>query len=241
MRAVSVLVITIVLAAATAIVSGQGRGRAVATLVIVVSDPAGNPLPGVLVTAEGPANRSARTERGRAVFEKIPTGAYRLRFEREGFVTLERELTARAGAPVEVNVTLSPVPPPPEPEGPPPAPRPVARPAAFELPNTIEKDFIGRAPQRTSSLACGSHGTATLIQLNQPLARHAHEEADEFLYVIAGEGAAMLDGREERLRAGVLLFLPSGVPYTLTPTGRNPLILLSTMAGEGCSAAPPIR
>ncbi|MBA3231935.1 MAG: cupin domain-containing protein [Acidobacteria bacterium] len=240
MRAVSVLV-TIVLAAATASVSGQGRGRAVATLVIVVSDPAGNPLPGVLVTAEGPADRATRTERGRVVFEKIPTGAYRLRFEREGFVTLERELTARAGAPMEVNVTLSPVPPPPEPEAPPPPPRSDARPAVFALPDTIEKDFIGRAPQRTSSLACGSHGTATLIQLNQPLAQHAHDEADEFLYVIAGEGAARLDGREERLRAGVLLFIPSGVPHTLTQTGRNPLILLSTMAGEGCAAAPAPR
>jgi hypothetical protein len=221
----------------------QRRGSATATLAVVVSDPGGAPVPGVLVSLQGPAERNARTEGGRIAFENLPAGAYRLRFEREGFITLERELSARAGAPVNVKVTLNPAPaPPPPPPAPVPTPAPErpkvnARPVIMDLPDTIEKTYVGRAPERLSELACGGLGSATLIQLNKPLAQQAHDASDAFLYVIAGEGIARVAGREERLRAGVLLFVPQTVPYALAQTGRNPLIVLETKAGEGCSSA----
>ena len=110
-----------------------------------------------------------------------------------------------------------------------------ARSAVFDVPDVIEKEFVGRAPTRTTPLACGSEGTATLIQLNQPLAEQTHAEADEFLYVVAGEGSASLEGRQQKLSAGILVFVPRGMPHALAPTGRNPLIVLSTRAGEPCS------
>ena len=216
------------------------RAARAATLAVVVSDPAGAPVGSVLVTVEGAASRSARTEGGRIVFEGLPPGAYRLRFEREGFITLERELTARAGAPQAVKVTLSPAP---EPEPPPPAPPPPpsppppdedAQPIALDMPALIEKEFIGRGALKTTPIACTSRGTATLIQIRQPVETHEHADADEFLYVIAGEGTGRLDGREERLRAGVFVLVPRGVPHTLAATGRNPLVVLSTRAGEPC-------
>lgn len=227
----------------------QRRART-ATLAVQVTDPAGAPLTGVLVTVDGPAERSLRTEGGRIVFEGIPPGAYRLRFEREGFITLERELTARAGAPMDVKVTLNPVsaapetPPEPQPEPDlqpesqaPPAPGANAQPIALDLPAVIEKEFIGRAGLKTTALSCASGGTATLIQLREPIVQHAHPDADEFLYVIAGEGTAALSGRLERLHAGVFLLVPRGMPHTITMTGRNPLMLLSTRAGEPCGGA----
>lgn len=101
--------------------------RATATFAVMVTDPAGAPVGNVLVTVDGPDKRTARTEAGRIAFENLPTGAYKLRFEREGFVTFEKELTARSGAPIDVKVTLTPVPPPPPPPVPvelPPPPRP---------------------------------------------------------------------------------------------------------------------
>src|SRR5687768_17226894 len=86
-------------------------GGGSATLAVVLTDAAGAPISNALVTVQGAAERSARTEQGRIVFEGVPPGNYRLRFEREAFVTLERELVARAGAPTEVKATLNPAPP----------------------------------------------------------------------------------------------------------------------------------
>ena len=232
-----------VLAALLGTVSGaaapeQRRAPRTATLAVVVSDPSGAPINDVLVTIEGPASRSLRTEAGKIVFEGVPPGAYRLRFEHDGFVTLERELTARAGKPTEVKATLNPAPPapepPPEPE-PPPTPDVNAPPVTLDLPAVIEKEFIGRAPGKVTALACAAGGTARLIQVREPLVEETHADSDEFIYVIAGEGTAALSGTKNQLHAGVFVLVPRGVPHTITMTGRNPLMLLSTRAGEPCA------
>src|SRR3990172_6169935 len=99
------LVLTLILAGATAADLGAQRRGAAGNRATVT----------FAVTVEGADKRSARTEAGRIAFENLKAGAYRLRFEREGFVTLERELTARGGAPTDVKVTLAPMPAPPPP------------------------------------------------------------------------------------------------------------------------------
>jgi mannose-6-phosphate isomerase-like protein (cupin superfamily) len=214
----------------------QKRGAKTATFAILVTDPEGTQIPNVSVTVEGPASRIVRTEGGRIALENLPVGAYLIRFEKDGFLTLERELTARAGAPIDVKVTLRPAPqpaPPPAPE--PPEPTVDAKPASIDLLGVIDKEFVGRGAGKTTPLACGAGGTATLIQVNDPVADHAHADADEFIYVIAGEGSASMAGTAPRLRAGVLVFVPRGVTHRFTQSGRNPLIILSTRAGEACA------
>lgn len=216
----------------------QKRAPRMATFAILVTDADGTQVPSVLVTVEGPATRSVRTEGGRIALENLPVGDYRLRFEKDGFVPLERELVARAGKPIEVLVTLNRLP-----EPPPPAPAPAeparpasgAKPTALDLLDVIDKEFIGRAAGKTTALACGEGGTTNLIQVNDPVADHAHADADEFLYVIAGEGAADVAGTAHRLEAGTLVFVPRAVTHRFSQSGRNPLILLSVRAGEGCS------
>jgi mannose-6-phosphate isomerase-like protein (cupin superfamily) len=221
--------------AADAGLDAQKRGAKTATFAILVSDPEGAQIPGVSVTVEGPASRTVRTEGGRIALENLPVGAYLLRFEKDGFLTLERQLTARAGAPIEVNVTLKRAPEPPPPPAPePPKPAGDARAVSLDLLDVIDKEFVGRGAGKTTPLACGDGGAATLIQLNDPVADHAHADADEFLYVIAGEGAANMGGTAQRLRAGVLLFVPRGVTHRFSQSGRNPLVVLSMSAGKGC-------
>ena len=211
-----------------------------ATLAIFVADPAGTPVSNVLVTVEGPASRSTRTEGGRIAIEELPAGRYTVRFEQEGYVTVERDLTATSGKPIEIKVTLKPLPAlppapaPPAPEPPKTKPTIEAKPAVFDVPGVIEKEFVGRAAGKTTALACGNDGNATLIQLNQPLQSHSHDDADEFIYVVAGEGSASLQGTSQKLKAGTLLFVPRGTPHGLTVSGRNPLIVVSTRAGGGC-------
>lgn len=237
MRMRTQLVLTCLVVACAADLSAQRRSGGTATLAISVTDPSGAPLNAVKVVVEGPASRQTRTERGRIAIEDLPIGAYKLRFELEGFLTLERELTARAGKPIDVKVTMTPAPkppPPPEPAAPARTPELKVDPAAIDIPTFQEKNYIGRAAGKTSPLACATGGTAVLLQLRDPLEQHAHDDADEFVYVVGGEGTGRVGGTEHRLHPGLLLMVPRGVPHGFS-VRRSPLVVLSIMAGMPCS------
>lgn len=216
----------------------RGGGGAV-TLAVAASDPSGAPLTDVLVTVKGPAERTARTEGGRIAFEGLPAGTYRVRFDREDLIPFEKELTARGAAPIDVKVTLNPAPrPKPVPcEPPPPPPALSVDAVAVDVPAFLEKNFIGRDPSKSSSLSCATAGAATLIQVRQPLDEHAHADADEFVYVVAGTGSVSFGSREHPLQSGTYLMVPRAMRHTFTAKGRNPLVLLSVRAGERCAEA----
>ncbi len=213
-------------------------GTGAVTFAVAVTDPSGAPVPDVKVTVTGAAERTRRTEGGRIVFEGMPSGAYRFRFDKDGFIPLERELTGRGSAPIDVKVTLSPAPPPPPP---PPAPAPPppervvdAKVVVLDMPAFIEKNYVGRAAGKTTSLGCSAGGPATLIQMNEPITEHTHADADEFIYVIAGQGLARVGERPEPLGPGVFMLIPRGSPHTFTAGPKKPLVLISTRAGEKC-------
>lgn len=235
----------VLLASQAATARPQRRPAGNATLAIIVSDPSGAPLADVKVTVDGPATREARTERGRIALENLPFGTYRLRFDREGFTSFEREVVARSGTPIEVKVTLTPVPEPPPPVAPvspPPAPANTAAaplstaPVFIDMTAFIEKNYIGRGSGKTSPLACSAGGPATLIQVKDPIPQHAHADADEFLYTIAGEGSVRAGGTDQPLRAGVFAMVPRTVPHIIVAINRGPLVLLSIRAGAPCVA-----
>jgi hypothetical protein len=88
-------------------------------LTVTVNDPAGAPLPDVKVTAIGPIEREGLTTSvGQARLLGIRPGTYRMRFEKEGFYTFEKEVSWRAGTPA---------PPPEAPRTPGPPPPPASR------------------------------------------------------------------------------------------------------------------
>jgi mannose-6-phosphate isomerase-like protein (cupin superfamily) len=207
---------------------------------IFVSDSSGAPLGGVSVSVSGPAKRQVTTEAGRIALEDLPTGTYHFTCEREGFYRAEKDVTAKGRAPIDVKITMTPRPKPVPDLRPPPAEppaQPTSSPVVLDLPSVIEKNYVGRAAGKTLSLACSAGGSSTLIQINQPLAEHAHADADEFIYVIAGEGTAHFGGRDERLHPGFLLVVPRQTPHSFTVNGRrSPLVMLSTRAGEKCAS-----
>lgn len=216
----------------------SGAAGSAVTFALMVTDTSGAPLTDVRVTLTGPAERTGRTEGGRLVFEGIPAGAYRFRFDKDGYISLERELTARGGAPTDVKVALTAAPPPPkpvEPVKPPPAERVVeARPLALDLPTYIEKNYVGRAPGRATGLSCTTGGAANLLQINEPVKEHTHGDSDEFVYVIAGEGSARIGGSAEPMGPGMLLVIPRGTAHTFTAGPKKPLVVVSILAGEKC-------
>lgn len=237
----AVLFVVAGVALSVAAPSAQRAARTgVSTFAIAVADPSGAPVTGVKVTLTGPAQRSSTTEGGRLAFENLPAGTYHFKFERDGFETLEQDVVARGTKPIDVKVTLVPKPEPVPPPKftPPPPPPPVAvtaKPVVLDMPAVIEKNFIGKAAGKLSPLACAGGGGAALLQINDPLSDQRHADADEFIYVIAGQGNAALAGRQEPLSPGVFLMIPRGLPHTLTRSGRNPLVMITVQAGERCA------
>jgi len=240
MQKIVVLVLVFVGALAAPAAAQRGGAGGSVTFAITVADRSGARIPDVEVTMTGPAQRTGRTEAGRLVFENVPAGTYRFRFDKEGFVSLEKELAARGARPIDVSVTLDAAPPPPKPLAPvpPPAPPPpsAVKPVVLDMPAFIEKNYVGRGSGKTTPLGCGSRGSAALIQLNDPIASHAHADADEYIYVIAGQGTATLGTREESLGPGVYLLIPRGLAHGFTAGPKKPLEMISIRAGGTCGA-----
>ncbi|WP_258104174.1 cupin domain-containing protein [Marinoscillum sp. MHG1-6] len=44
---------------------------------------------------------------------------------------------------------------------------------------------------------------------------HVHDEADEFFYVINGDGTAEFDGKEQNISTGYVIFVPAGGEHKL--------------------------
>jgi mannose-6-phosphate isomerase-like protein (cupin superfamily) len=213
--------------------------------VVIVRDFSGALLDGVRIVINGPRTIEATTDRTGSARTTLADGTYRLRLEREGFVTLERDVTIKAGRPSEIDVALTaaPPPPPPPPEPPRPAPtppRPTAGPSGppviLSIPAFLDKNFIGRDPLKESVLGCTADVTTRLLQLHDALASHKHADLDEVLYVVAGDGVVRVQDRQTPIAAGSLAVVPRGVSHEIERRGKNPLILLSTLSGAPCQA-----
>jgi mannose-6-phosphate isomerase-like protein (cupin superfamily) len=213
------------------------------TIAIQVTDAVGAPLPDTtVVTTTGVVSREGVTSAdGSLQMINMRPGTYRLRFSRDGSITLEREVILRAGEAAALDVTMSPAPPPPkapEPVAPPPSPTtlgPPGEPKVTPVPLFLEKNFIGgREGRKDSLLGCTPTGPAMLHQLREPWAAHGHDDADEWIYVVAGEGTLRIGTSDQRLQAGTFSLVPHTVSHALVPQGRNPLIVISVLSGPSC-------
>lgn len=215
------------------------------TVTIQVTDALGTPLADTQVTVTGTVSREGTTAPdGTLRLTNMRAGTYRFRFTREGSITLERDVTIRAGEMPTVDVALSAAPavaaPPPAPVAPPAPAGPVPLPPPGDpkvtaVPLFLERNFIGgREGRKDSSLGCTATGTATLHQLRDTWANHAHEDADEWIYVVAGEGTLRIGTAEHRIQAGSFSLVPHATAHTLVPQGRNPLIVTSVLSGPAC-------
>jgi mannose-6-phosphate isomerase-like protein (cupin superfamily) len=216
------------------------------TLSVTVTDSVGAVLEGVTVSLVGLADRrGTTTAEGRLRLLNVPAGTHRIRFEREGYHTFEKELAWRAGqAAPSMTVTLNAAPPPPEPP-PPPAPEPAkadltlpppSAPKTMALPDYIERNFISnKEAHKENIVGCSGVGQAMVWQVREAWTDRQHESADAMLYVIGGAGTLRLDGRDVTLAAGSFAVVPRGTGYGFTPRGRNPLIVLAFLAGAPCA------
>jgi mannose-6-phosphate isomerase-like protein (cupin superfamily) len=215
------------------------------TLAIMVTDASGGPLGNVDVTITGPLDRSGTTDSNGALrVQGTRAGTYRLRFDAEGYISFEREVTTRAGVRnYDVAVTLNDAPKV-EPPPPPPAPEPKAAPLpppgsprTLTLLDWLDQNFItNREPQKESVIGCSGLEQALVWQIRDPWSGRQHESADGMFYVIGGEGTLRLGDRDTPVAAGGFAVVPRGTTYSFTRRGRNPLIVLAVLAGAPCAA-----
>jgi hypothetical protein len=216
-------------------------------LTLFVTDASGRNLEGVTVTLMGPVDRELKTSGGTGLrIPNLRAGTYRARFQHPDFYTLEKEIAVRAGTTPEISVTLNPAPAPPPPPAPEPvkAPEPVApklpppgMPKTVSLPDYIEKNFInGREPQKQNEIGCSGMEQALLWQVREPWNGRQHDNADGMLYVVGGDGRLKLEEREFTISAGAFIVVPRGTTYSLSRSGRNPLIVLAVLAGAPCAS-----
>lgn len=242
---------TLFLCTAAVLLSGSlsaqtapARGTAKpAALSIQVTDTLGAPLADATVTTTGPVAREGVTAAdGSLRLMNMRAGTYRLRVVREESITLERDITVRAGESLTVDVSLSSAPVAPAPIAPiaPNAPiapslAPPGDPKVTPVPLFLEKNFIGgREGRKDSPLGCTATGTATLHQLRDSWLAHTHDDAEEWIYVVAGEGTLRIGTTEQKVQAGTFSLVPHTMPHALIPQGRNPLIVISVLSGPRC-------
>ena len=217
-----------------------------ASVRVSVHDKQGAPLVGarLLLSALGTAGGNAEPATfetgaaGTAILPNLKDGAYRVRCEHDGFVTLEREFTVRGGAWNPIDIVLDAAPPAPAPPAPEPPPAaaipPAGPPVTMSILDFLDKNFIGREPIKESILACEPLETVRLLQLRDGIAKNAHDRIDEIIYVVAGEGSVRVNDAATPLRAGSLVVVPHGTDHSIDRTGKNPLVILSTLAGAAC-------
>ena len=211
-------------------------------LTVQVTNTFGQSMDTVRVTAAGPVARDGVTDAGGLVrFAGMRPGEYRLRLEKEGLITLEKDVTLAAGKSIAIDATMNEAPKPPPP---PPAPAPTAAPTGppgeprvVSISDFLDKNLIGnREPMKQSMLGCSGVQRSVLLQVRDPLQEQTDDQLDQTLYVVAGQGTLKLGGRDHAVSASTFAVIPRGTPFSLIRGKSNALIVLLSRANESCGS-----
>jgi Carboxypeptidase regulatory-like domain/Cupin domain len=216
-------------------------------IALTVTDARGLPIPGVHVTVAGPSDRNGETnDSGQVNFVGMQPGTYRVRFDGDQVITFEREVVVRSGQTTSFDAVLNPAPPPPA-AAPPPAPAapaaPVAKvgppgmPQVLSIVDLAEKQLSGNQPRRETLVSCSGNTRTMLVVLNQDQPDRLYDGAEIEYYVVAGQGAVRLNGRDTPLSAGSYVSIPRNTTHGVVRRGNRPLILVSILSGEPCEQA----
>jgi quercetin dioxygenase-like cupin family protein len=108
--------------------------------------------------------------------------------------------------------------------------------AQFSLVNLIDlagqKEADLKSDINITPVASADNASVNLV-LAPPrsiLKMHYHKFRDEIAYVIKGQAAFNVSGQEYAIKAGDLMYIPSGTLHGLTVTGNESMRVISTFA-----------
>src|SRR5262245_45952623 len=193
---------------------------------LLVTTSAGLTIPGATVKADGPVSRQGTTGAdGHVVFQNMNPGTYRFRIEHDSFTTLEKEVAVAGGSRASTQAALTPGAKPAAPAAPPPpAPTPAqampalkpGEPRVMSLTDIAEQLLRAPDPIAERALGCSGATSSLLIRVKEALAAHTHADADEVLYIVAGDATLKLGDRDQNVAPGWFAVVPRGMSHTLT-------------------------
>jgi mannose-6-phosphate isomerase-like protein (cupin superfamily) len=114
---------------------------------------------------------------------------------------------------------------------------PPGMPQVSSIVDLAEKQLSGNQARRETLVSCSGNTRTLLVVLNQDQADRLYDGAEVEYYVVAGQGAVRLNGRDTPLSAGSYVSIPRNTTHGLVRRGNRPLILLSILSGEPCEQA----
>jgi mannose-6-phosphate isomerase-like protein (cupin superfamily) len=228
-------------------VAGQTVSSRPGTLALTVVDSTGKPLDDVAVTVSGNVDRSGTTGADGTLSFQLPAGTYRVRMRSDKYLTLEKEVTIRAAAKLTAEGMLNAAPPPsaPPPPSPTPTPEPKQVPSSTLKPGvaviTSVPDLFAQmekslrtTPTVERELGCSGASSSRVIMTRENITLHTHADADEMLYVVAGEASMTIADNDQAVEAGWFGVVPRGASHSVMRRGRNVLVVLSVRSGPPC-------
>jgi quercetin dioxygenase-like cupin family protein len=95
----------------------------------------------------------------------------------------------------------------------------------------------GNQARKETLVSCSGNTRTTLVLLNQDQNDRQYNGAEIDYYVVAGQGAVRLAGKDMVLAAGSYVSLPRNTSHSIVHRSNKPLILLVTLSGEPCEQA----
>lgn len=227
--------------------AGQASTAKPGSVAVTVVTESGATLSGAAVSLRGSVDRQALAGTdGVATLLNIPPGTYRVRISRDGYVTFEKEVTIRAGvrSTSEAALTAAPAAPPPPPPAPKETPKPspsqpeprgpVGAAKVLSLTDLAEKMLDEKAPLVEREIGCSVATASQLILIRETLTSHTHADADEMLYVVAGDALLKIADKETPFSFGSFAIVPRGQAHSIAKRGRNAPIVLAIRSGQPC-------
>lgn len=91
-----------------------------------------------------------------------------------------------------------------------------------------------RDPPRVSKVLISEYTTGAanismgvnITEVDSCIPLHGHENEEEAMYIISGEGKLVMGEEEYLLSAGSAIYSPKGIKHTIINTGNDPLKLV---------------
>jgi mannose-6-phosphate isomerase-like protein (cupin superfamily) len=90
------------------------------------------------------------------------------------------------------------------------------------------------SPTVERDLGCSGGSASRLIMTRENITMHTHADADEMLYIVAGEGTLTVADKDRPVEAGWFAVVPRGASHSLTRRGRPALLVVSVRTGPPC-------
>ena len=104
-----------------------------------------------------------------------------------------------------------------------------------EMADQMIRELKDTQPIIEREIGCSFQTSSRLIVARENIALHRHADADEMLYILAGEATLSMGDKDQVVGAGWVGLAPRGTTHSFTRRGRTPIAILSVRSGEACS------